>query len=165
MQFIFILALLLTTSLTFAQKKFTSQEFASLKWLQGSWKGMAGDKPFYEAWRWVNDSVLVNFVIEIKNNDTLITESGALLLKNGLITLGQKPSQWQATRLMPNEIVLKNDSLPYSNTIVWLHTTDDHWFTILEHPKSTVYYDMRKDAALDRKVSEWLVLQQKKKKN
>ena len=104
---IFIITVLFVSVTAFSQKNFTQQEFTALKWLQGSWKGMAGDKPFYEAWRWVNDSVLVNFEIEIKNNDTLISESSALLLKNGKITLGQKPNQWQAFRLMPNEIVLK----------------------------------------------------------
>ena len=148
-----------------AQKTFPSEEFKSLKWLAGSWKGIAvnvGNVPFYEAWRWVNDSTLANLAIEIKNGDTAISESNALHLRNGFIRLGKKPSDWVASRLFPNELVLRNDSLPYSNTIIWLHTKDDHWFTILEHPKSSVYYDMTRDLPLDRKVDAWLGERRKK---
>ncbi len=160
----FILITLLTTTV-FAQKEFTPSEFKLLKWLQGAWKGTTGKEPFYEAWRLANDSTLVNFSIQIRNGDTLVKEADALALRNGKILLGQKPAQWQANRLQQNEIVLKNDTLRFSNTIIWLHTRDDRWFTILEHPKSTVYYDMTKDAALDRKVEGWLQAQLQQKKN
>ena len=139
-----------------AQSGYCVKEIQQLKWLTGSWKGMNGDKPFYEAWRLVNDSVLINLEIEIKNGDTIIKESNGLLLIEQGIYLGQKPTQWKATRITPNEIVLKNDSLPYSNTIIWLHTKDDHWFAILEHPKSTIYYDLIRQPAIDRKVEEWI---------
>lgn len=159
---LFALVSVLTSS---GQRNFTSAEFASLKWLEGSWKGTTGKEPFYEAWRLVNDSVLVNFAIEIKGTDTLVSESNGLLLRGGRLVLGKGPVQWTATRLLSNEIVLKNDSAAYSNTILWLHTRDDHWFTILEHPKSTAYYDMTRDAALDKKVEEWIKAKQKERKN
>ena len=139
------------------QKNFNPVDFQKSKWLQGSWKGMSAKEPFYEAWRLVNDSTLANLAIEIKCNDTLIKESGALMLRNRKITLGQQPVMWETSRFNANELVLKNDTLRFSNVITWLHTKDDHWFTILEHPKSTVYYDMTRDASLDRKVDAWLL--------
>ncbi len=37
-----------------------------IEWLQGSWMGMYNNAPFFEAWRKVNDSVFVNFKIEIE---------------------------------------------------------------------------------------------------
>ncbi|MGZ5190074.1 MAG: hypothetical protein ACXWCZ_03585 [Flavisolibacter sp.] len=127
-----------------------------LKWLQGSWKGMSNDKPFYEAWRFFNDSVLVNFEITVNNGDTVIRESNAIILKHNLKYYGNQTIQWKITRITANELVLKNDSLPYSNTIIWLHTKDDHWFAILENPASTIYYDLVKDPVIDRKVDEWI---------
>jgi hypothetical protein len=146
-----------------SQQKFTSSQFKAVNWLQGSWKGMAGKEPFYEAWRLANDSTFVNLAIEIKNGDTLLKEAGALVFRDGKIFLGQKATQWTARRMHPNEIVLQNDTLRFSNTIIWLRTNDDQWLTILEHPGSTVYYDMTKDAILDRKVEAWIASQQKKK--
>jgi hypothetical protein len=150
---------------TRAQSQFKASDFQKLKWLEGCWKGTAAGKPFYEGWRFVNDSMAVNFSIEIKDGDTLIEESSPLVLSNGLISLGSGAVQWKASRLMPNEIVLNNDTLKYSNTILWLHTKEDHWFTILQHPRSTVYYDMTRDEALDKKLSAWFSDRRKIKKN
>ena len=155
--------LILFASLKASGQSFSTTDIQKLKWLEGSWKGMANDKPFYEAWRFFNDSVLVNFAIEIQNGDTIIKESSALILSGGQVSLGQPPTQWKASRITQNEIVLKNDTLKFSNVIIWLHTKEDHWFTVLEHPRSTVYYDMVRDAALNRKVDAWLADKKKGK--
>jgi len=32
-------------------KKFTAADVAKLKWIEGSWRGMDGDKPFYERYK------------------------------------------------------------------------------------------------------------------
>ena len=31
--------------------KFTAADIAKLKWIEGSWRGMDGDKPFYERYK------------------------------------------------------------------------------------------------------------------
>ncbi|MBD0350532.1 MAG: hypothetical protein ICV65_05180, partial [Flavisolibacter sp.] len=60
---------------------------------------------------------------------------------------------------MKNEMVFENDTLHFSNRIIWLHTADDHWFTILQHPGSTVDYDMIRvlqlEAAVDRYIRKF----------
>jgi hypothetical protein len=132
------------------------QSLGQAGWLQGSWKGMTKTGPFYEAWRVINDSTLLNLAIEIKGGDTLIKESATLSLRQGSIWLGGEPARWKASRVVAGEIVLRNDTLRFSNTIIWMHTPEDHWITILEHPHSTVFYDMSRDAALDRKVEAWI---------
>ena len=127
-----------------------------LKWLHGSWKGISNDKPFYEGWRFFNDSVLVNFDIAVINGDTIIRESNAIILSHNQNYYGNKTIQWKITRMTANELVLKNDSLPYSNTIIWLHTKEDHWFAILENPSSTIYYDLVREPLIDKKLDEWI---------
>ncbi|GAA4329098.1 hypothetical protein [Flaviaesturariibacter amylovorans] len=139
-----------------AQERVDAASLQQMSWLVGSWKGTANKKPFYEAWRFANDSTMVNFSIEVTGTDTLVKESGALRVRGGLLYLGAAPTQWTATRLRAGELVLRNDSLRFSNTIIWLHSPEDHWLTILEHPKSTVFYDMTRDATLDRKVTDWI---------
>jgi len=39
--------------------KFTPADLAKLKWLEGTWKGTGGEKPFFERYRFENDSTLV----------------------------------------------------------------------------------------------------------
>ena len=74
------------------------------------------------------------------------------------------PTQWKLERLTPNEMMFENDSLKYSNRIIWLHTLDDHWFTILQNPKSTVYYDMVRILVLEAVVDRFIANAQKQKR-
>jgi hypothetical protein len=39
-------------------KKFTAADVAKLKWIEGTWRGMDGDKPFYERYK-VEETALV----------------------------------------------------------------------------------------------------------
>ncbi len=114
-----------------------------MNWLIGSWKGMHNGKPFYEVWRQTKN-LLVNFAIEINGTDTTVKEETAIFIDTNQITLGKLPTQWKLKRLTPSEMMFENDTLKYSNRIIWFHTSDVHWFTILQNPKSTVYYDMVK---------------------
>src|SRR5215813_13063155 len=82
-------------------------------WLVGTWKGMNNGAPFYETWRIQNDS-LVNYTIEIKNNDTIITRQTSLRSMGQKIVFGKK-GDWQLKRITGNEIVLENDTSKYSN--------------------------------------------------
>ena len=131
---------------------------SKMEWLVGSWKGMDNNKPFYEAWKKANDSVLVNFSIEISNGDTVIKEQSAIIKKDTSVILGKR---WTLKRVTGNEIMFENDTMKFSNRIIWLHTKEDHWFTILQHPGSTAYYDMVKVPQLDRLVDKFI--EEKKK--
>ena len=39
-------------------KKFTTADIAKLKWIEGTWRGMDGDKPFYERYK-IEETALV----------------------------------------------------------------------------------------------------------
>lgn len=140
----------------YSQNEVPGKDFKKTRWLIGSWRGSVAQDFFYEAWRPFNDSVLVNFKIKIKNGDTSISESGALYFRGGELVYGNRSVSWKMTRLTENEIVLKNDSLAYSNTIIWLYNGNNHWLAILENPDSTVYYDLEKIPWLDKKVDEFI---------
>lgn len=46
-------------------KKFTPADIAKLKWIEGSWRGMDGDKPFYERYK-IEETAMV---VETLNPD------------------------------------------------------------------------------------------------
>ena len=163
MKKIFCIAGLLICTVSFGQPNQDSS-VNRMKWLIGSWKGMHNGKPFYEAWRQADKNILVNFSIEIKGTDTIVKEETAIFINNNETTLGKLPTQWKLKRLTSNEMMFENDSLKYSNRIIWLHTSDDHWFTILQNPRSTVYYDMVKMPQLEAVVNRFIVSAQKQNK-
>ena len=159
------ISLLMTIISCYSQNKVSGKDFKKMEWLIGSWRGSVAQDFFYEAWRPFNDSVLVNFKIEIKNDDTSIKESGALYFKGNELVYGNRSVSWKLARLTENEIVLKNDSLSYSNTIIWLHNGNNHWLAILENPDSTIYYDLEKIPWLDKKIDEFIREIMQKKSN
>src|SRR5262245_7472979 len=97
---------------------------SKMEWLVGSWKGLDNNKPFYEAWRKANDSTLVNFSMEISHSDTIIKEQTAIIGKDSSVMLGKR---WLLKRLTGNEIMFENDTMSFSNRIIWLHTKENHW--------------------------------------
>jgi len=133
-----------------------SDSIKKAMWLVGTWKGVYNGAPFYESWRLQDDS-LVNYTIELKNNDTIITRQTLLRWSDQKLVFGKK-ADWVLKRLTKTEIVLENDTSKYSNRIIYLHLENDHWFTILEHPGSTMYFDMVKmnelDAVIDRLINK-----------
>ncbi len=132
-----------------AQQPSVKPQLSKMEWLVGSWKGISNNVPFFEGWRKLDDSTMINFGIEVKGKDTIVKAADQLAIRGQDFFLGKLPNFWLGARLTDNQIVLRNDSLRFSNRIIWLHTKDDHWFTILEHPVRTVYYDLTRVAAFD----------------
>ena len=53
-------------------RSFTTADIAKLKWIEGTWKGMDGDKPFFERYRFEGDSKMI---VEGFADETLTTVS------------------------------------------------------------------------------------------
>ncbi len=140
--FIVVLLLLSVTCLSAQVEKQSSLK--KLEWLVGDWKGSYSGGAFYESWRKVNDSVMVNFVIEIKNSDTLVKENGYIRLTgNGIIHKGGRDS-WTLDKLSDDEMVFRNDTLKYANLVTWSHSKNDHWLTVIKNPASIINYDLER---------------------
>ena len=56
----------------------TEADIAKLKWLEGSWRGTGGDKPFYERIRFEGSTMIVETIVDGK-----VTDSGKFELKDG----------------------------------------------------------------------------------
>ena len=127
-----------------------------IAWLEGNWKGTYNNAPFYEAWRKATDSVMVNFTIEIKGNDTIVKENGAIrLMKLNRDFIGRDAS-WKLESLSGDKIVLKNDTLKYANRIIWSHSPNDHWLTEIHNPKGVIHYDLERVPWLEEVVNRFI---------
>ena len=60
--------------------KFTAADIAKLKWIEGTWRGMDGDKPFYERYK-IEETAMV--VEGLKADGSPDGEPGRFELKNG----------------------------------------------------------------------------------
>lgn len=140
----------------FAQKE-NKIPITQVEWLQGNWQGTYKNAPFYEAWRKATDSVLMNFTIEIKGTDTIVKENGAILLMKQNRGYRSPGAKWDLESLTDDKVVFRNDTLKYSNRIVWSHSANDHWLTELHNPDgSIVYYDLVRVSWLEDVVNRFI---------
>ena len=133
---------LASISVTFCVAQGSAKDLA---WLEGSWKGIYKDAPFYEAWRKATDSVMVNFTIEVKGTDTIVKENGAIRLMKMNRGYVSTNASWDIESLSADKIVLKNDTLKYANRIIWSHSSNDHWLTEIHNPGGVIIkYDLER---------------------
>ena len=66
--------------------KFTPADVAKLKWIEGTWRGMDGDKPFYERYK-IEETAMV--VEGLKEDGSPDGEPGRFELKNGEFGKGE----------------------------------------------------------------------------
>lgn len=124
-------------------------------WLQGTWKGMFNGKPFYETWRVKPDKSLICYSIDITNGDTTVRKNSEIKVQNGKIVYGD-PNVFPASRIMENEIVFEKKDNNGHSRIIWFLTKEQHWWVLLEFPKTTGYYDLVKVPGLDQAIEKKL---------
>ena len=141
--FMSLFVVLFMSIITHGQKN-NHPSLKQMEWMAGYWKGMYNGAPFYEAWIYVHDSLMVNFSIEIKNTDTVVKENGLIRLQRGIIMHGGADANWRLTELTGSKMVFENDTLKYANKIIWSHSANDHWLTEIHNPRRVINYDLER---------------------
>jgi len=81
--------------------KFTAADVAKLKWIEGTWRGMDGDKPFYERYK-VEETALV--VETLKADGTRDGEPDRFELKDGEFGKGEGNKRSAASEITADYI-------------------------------------------------------------
>ena len=112
----------------------TPADFRKLRWIEGNWRGSGvGQAPFYERYRFVDDSTLV---VDAFPDSTLATvsESTRFELRDGM--LGNAGAvRWVASRLDDRAV----DFIPVAgaqNNFTWRFESPDRWTALLNWPAS-----------------------------
>ena len=136
-------------------------EITRMQWLVGSWQGTYKSQPFYEAWRMHNDSMLINFSIDVSATDTIVKESG--VIKYFDVTSGGREikfktadGEWPLVSLTDSTIIFGNEKLKYANLIRWSHSNNDHWLTGIKNPGLDLNYDMKRIPWLDTFIDQYV---------
>ena len=115
-----------------APTKFTSSDVAKLKWIEGTWRGMDGDKPFFERYTVENDAMIVESFDDgtfAKSSDTTRFE-----LRNGEFGSGDGDHRSVATSITENSIQFIPAVQGKGNMFRFERQTDGTWNAVLEWP-------------------------------
>ena len=114
--------------------RFTPADIAKLKWIEGTWKGMDGDKPFYERYR-LEDSTLV---VDSFTDETLNTveSTGRFELNNGEFGKTEGDQRSAAISITDNNIQFGPAAGSRGNYFRFERQNDGTWNAVLEWPAS-----------------------------
>ena len=112
--------------------KFTEADVAKLKWIEGTWRGMDGDKAFYERYRLEGSTLIVDGFADgtlEKINDTSRFE-----LKNGEFGQGEGEKGSRASSITGTSVQFGPAGPGKGNYFRFEKQADGTWNAILEWP-------------------------------
>lgn len=138
----FLMLLMLHACFCLSSQDISRNDLKKISWIEGSWKGLDGDTPFYEIYRMANDSTLE--IISYEWNGTDSTRSSRTLLRwnKDAFYLGDRMN-WKATKLDKGSIFM----IPVrnaSNEILWEFKNRNLWDATIKTAKSTKVYHMER---------------------
>ena len=111
-------------------KNFTPADVAKLKWIEGTWRGMDGDKPFFERYRIEESSMVVDsFTDETLSN---VEDTGRFELKNGEFGKCEGERCSAASEITADYVQFVPAAGSKGNNFRFVKQADGTWQAILE---------------------------------
>jgi hypothetical protein len=111
--------------------KFTAADIAKLKWIEGTWRGMDGDKPFYERYKLEKEAL----VVEGLNADGSVKgEPDRFELKNGEVGNGEGNNRSAASEITADYIQFVPAVPGKMNRFRFERQSNGTWRAVLEWP-------------------------------
>jgi hypothetical protein len=111
--------------------KFTTADVAKLKWIEGTWRGMDGDKPFYERYK-IEETAMV--VESLKADGSVDGEPERFELKNGEFGKGDGDRRSVASEITADHIQFVPAVPGKVNSFRFERQTNGTWRAVLEWP-------------------------------
>ncbi len=114
--------------------KLTASDLEKLRWIEGTWRGTGGEKPFFERYRFENATTLASDSFADEKLEK-VTDTTLFELKDGEFGGGNEGSRWVATAIDDNSITFA-PVVKARNSFVWRRDSKDSWTAILSWPAS-----------------------------
>ena len=114
--------------------KLTPADLQKLRWIEGTWRGTGGEKPFFERYRFQNATTLA---VDSFENEKLekVTDTTLFELKDGEFGGGSEGSYWVVTTIDDHSITFAPVAKA-RNSFIWKRDSKDSWSAILSWPAS-----------------------------
>ncbi len=121
---------------------YSKEDLKKIKWIEGKWRGMHNNKPFYEIYQMENDSTLKITSYEWNGRDSANTSYDYVYWRDGAYYFG-KEQNWKVLSISDSEVrMLPNYKA--NNDIIWRYNNNNAWVALLTSNKGTTRYDMEK---------------------
>ena len=111
--------------------KFTAADVAKLKWIEGTWRGMDGDKPFYERYK-IEETAMV--VESLKADGSVEGAPERFELKAGEFGKGEGDRRSAASEITDDHVQFVPAVPGKLNSFRFERQPDNTWRAVLEWP-------------------------------
>ena len=112
-------------------KNFTPADVTKLKWIEGTWRGMDGEKPFYERYK-IEEKVLI--AESLKEDGSTAEKPTRFELKDGEFGEGEGDNRSAATEITDSYIQFVPAVPGKGNNFRFERQSDGTWIALLEWP-------------------------------
>jgi hypothetical protein len=112
-------------------KKFTAADVAKLKWIEGTWRGMDGDKPFYERYK-IEETAMV--VETLKADGSVDGDPDRFALKDGEFGKDEGDKRSVASEITEDHIQFVPAAGGKTNSFRFERQPNNTWRAVLEWP-------------------------------
>ncbi len=110
-------------------KNFTAADVAKLKWIEGTWRGMDGDKPFFERYKFEGTTMVVQ---GLKEDGSVDGEPSRFELKNGEFGQGEGDKRSAASEITDKYVQFVRSVSGTGNSFRFENEGNGTWTAILE---------------------------------
>ena len=113
-------------------KSFTADDIAKLKWIEGTWRGMDGDKPFFERYKLEGTTLVVDTLTD--KTLSKVEDTGRFELKDGEFGQGEGDKRTVASSITEDSIQFVPAVPGKANNFRFERQGDGTWNAVLEWP-------------------------------
>ncbi len=121
---------------------YTKDHLKKISWIEGNWKGMDGTNPFYEIYKFANDSTIEITSYEWNGTDSSKSSKSLLLWKEGRYYLGNDLN-YSVTEITDNSISMDPNNKA-NNSILWTTKDANTWIATLKTKSTEKTYTMER---------------------
>ena len=120
-----------STAQSTPSKKITAADVAKLKWIEGTWRGMDGDKPFYERYK-IEETAMV--VESLKADGSVNGEPERFELKDGEFGKDEGDQRSVASEITADHIQFVPAAGGRTNSFRFERQPNNTWRAVLDWP-------------------------------
>ena len=121
---------------------YTKQDLKKIGWIEGNWKGMDGNSPFYEIYKFVNDSTIESISYKWDGKDSSQSSKSFLEWKESKYYLGDMMN-WKVSQISDSSINMI-PNFKAQNDIMWKFINQNSWDAILNSKEGNKIYHMER---------------------
>lgn len=121
---------------------YAKNDLKKIRWIEGNWKGTDGQNPFYEIYKFINDTTIEITSYDWNGTDSSHSATSVLAWKNNHYYLGDSLN-YKVVEITDSTISM-DPNYKANNSILWKTKNATEWMALLKSKNGDKTYTMER---------------------